>query len=58
MGQDMAKGKDKHVWCWSCGGKTMQPTGNYFTCINCDATYADTPKLSKAASGVAIYETK
>lgn len=38
---DKAENNVHHVYCWSCGNKTIQPTKTWFTCTNCGATYCD-----------------
>jgi len=55
---DKAKGKDKRIFCWSCGHSTMQPRGDFYRCADCGATWNPAPRSAKADAGVVLYETK
>lgn len=49
---DKTKGKDNHVFCWSCGKKTMQPYKDWHKCSNCGATHVDLPNPGHLAFSV------
>jgi len=39
--------KKYHKKCWNCGSSNMVSRGDYSQCLDCGATYNDTPRLGQ-----------
>lgn len=38
--------------CWYCGKGTFPPTGSYFTCSSCGATWVEPQELNQPAFSI------